>query len=131
MAAKRLLDLPKDEQLNFFNSFDTVLCDVDGVLWLLIGQIIERSPDGILALRKLGKKFYFITNNSLTPMDLYLQKMKDFEIAKEEVIRCTRTKRKMSNSKCICASQPSGAKKPEWEPPLRLAVTEKNRFTLP
>uniref|UniRef100_A0AAR5PNP8 4-nitrophenylphosphatase n=1 Tax=Dendroctonus ponderosae TaxID=77166 RepID=A0AAR5PNP8_DENPD len=87
MAAKRLLDLPKDEQLNFFNSFDTVLCDVDGVLWLLIGQIIERSPDGILALRKLGKKFYFITNNSLTPMDLYLQKMKDFEIAKEEVIR--------------------------------------------
>ncbi|KAH1016997.1 hypothetical protein HUJ05_007735 [Dendroctonus ponderosae] len=30
---------------------------------------------------------------------------------------CTRTKRKMSNSKCICASQASGAKRPEWEPP--------------
>lgn len=58
-----------------------------GVLWDLIGHIIEKSPDGILALRKLGKKLYFITNNSMAPIDLYLQRMKAFEIVKEEVIR--------------------------------------------
>ncbi|ENN73491.1 hypothetical protein YQE_09916, partial [Dendroctonus ponderosae] len=36
----------------------------------------------------------------------------------------------MSNSKCICAFQDSGAKRPEWEPPLRIAVTEKNRHVI-
>ena len=33
MACKDLVNLPKGDQVAFFNSFDTVLTDCDGVLW--------------------------------------------------------------------------------------------------
>ena len=33
MACKDLVNLPKGDQLAFFDSFDTVLTDCDGVLW--------------------------------------------------------------------------------------------------
>ena len=33
MACKDLVNLPKEDQIAFFDSFDTVLTDCDGVLW--------------------------------------------------------------------------------------------------
>jgi len=53
----------------FLSSFDTVLTDCDGVLWVG-GQAIEGSPEAITRLRKLGKRIIFVTNNGMARKDL-------------------------------------------------------------
>lgn len=57
----------------FLNSFDYVLTDCDGVLW--IGQdAIPGSPETINALKRLGKKVFYVTNNSTRGREEYLKK---------------------------------------------------------
>lgn len=58
-----LSKLTKEEVRRFINSFDTVLTDCDGVLWL-DNEIIDKAPQVINQLRELGKKIFYITNNS-------------------------------------------------------------------
>ena len=53
----------------FISSFDTVLTDCDGVLWVG-GQPIQGSPEAIMKLRKLGKRIIFVTNNGMSRNDL-------------------------------------------------------------
>jgi len=45
------------------NSFDTVMTDCDGVLWVG-AEAIPGSPDIIQRLRQLGKRVFYVTNNS-------------------------------------------------------------------
>ena len=44
-------------------SFDCILTDCDGVLWLY-NDTIGKAPDVINKFLEIGKKVYFITNNS-------------------------------------------------------------------
>ena len=53
-------DLAVDE---WASGIDTVLCDLDGVVWLA-HQPIPGSVDAIAALRRSGRRVLFVTNNS-------------------------------------------------------------------
>ena len=47
----------------WINGIDTVLCDLDGVIWLA-HEPIEGSRDAIATLRESGRRVLFVTNNS-------------------------------------------------------------------
>ncbi|XP_050300087.1 uncharacterized protein LOC126738689 [Anthonomus grandis grandis] len=87
MVLKRLLDLSAEDQKNFLDSFDIIFTDVDGVIWDLWYRPIEGATDAIKALRNIGKKIYFVTNNSTAPMEVFLGRLKKFEAVDEEVVR--------------------------------------------
>jgi len=52
-----------DEVISWFSSFDTVMTDCDGVLWTG-GTALDGSPDMICRFRDMGKKVFYVTNNS-------------------------------------------------------------------
>lgn len=58
----------------FFNSFDTVLCDVDGVL-RTGSRVIEGSPEAIKGFRKLGKDVIYMSNSCLHSRKDYLRSL--------------------------------------------------------
>ncbi|KPI97349.1 Phosphoglycolate phosphatase [Papilio xuthus] len=53
----------KEQVEEFLNSFDTVLSDCDGVLWI-DNNAIPGSADTMNYFRKIGKRVFFVTNNS-------------------------------------------------------------------
>ncbi|XP_064634817.1 glycerol-3-phosphate phosphatase-like [Lineus longissimus] len=78
-----------DNLKNFVDSFDNFLFDCDGVLW--DGpRLIPGAQDALRLLRKLGKKIFFITNNSSKTREDLLKKFErlEFEAHTEEII-CT------------------------------------------
>jgi 4-nitrophenyl phosphatase len=48
---------------DWIDGIDTVLCDLDGVVWLA-HQPIAGSVDAVAALRRSGRRVLFVTNNS-------------------------------------------------------------------
>ena len=76
-----------DEIAEFVNSFDTVMTDCDGVLWKAKGAI-EGSPELIQKFRQLGKKIFFVTNNSTKTREEYVRKCADlgFDGDKDEIL---------------------------------------------
>ncbi|XP_053666079.1 uncharacterized protein LOC128715223 [Anopheles marshallii] len=85
---KNLVKLPIEEKERFFDSFDMVQTDCDGVLWLLSDPFegVERS---IRALRTNGKRVVFVSNNSVRTMADYrakLEKLTDHTLDDEDVI---------------------------------------------
>ncbi|XP_041986368.1 glycerol-3-phosphate phosphatase isoform X2 [Aricia agestis] len=62
-AVYNLEEASPDKIQDFLNSFDTVLTDCDGVLWIN-NNSIPGSADAINYFRKLGKKIFYVTNNS-------------------------------------------------------------------
>lgn len=76
VSCKEIGSMSHSELDDFLNSFDTVLTDCDGVLWT--GSVaIDGSPEVIQALRKLGKKVIYVTNNSTKSRKEYLTKFTD------------------------------------------------------
>uniref|UniRef100_A0A0K2UIP7 Phosphoglycolate phosphatase n=1 Tax=Lepeophtheirus salmonis TaxID=72036 RepID=A0A0K2UIP7_LEPSM len=68
-----------DEEIAaFINSFDTVLTDCDGVLWFGLNPILG-SSDVINLFRELGKKVYYVTNNSTKHRRDFLKKCIDLK----------------------------------------------------
>ena len=68
----------------FFDCFDTVLTDCDGVLWKG-NNAIEGSPELINKFREIGKKVICVTNNSTKTRKEYKQKCDDLGFGGEVV----------------------------------------------
>ncbi|KAF5274859.1 hypothetical protein FQA39_LY07041 [Lamprigera yunnana] len=75
---KNLLQLTKLELKSFFNSFDTVLCDCDGVLWFMKTPF-EGVKEGLAALKQNGKNVYFVSNNSTHGAKPILRLLNNFD----------------------------------------------------
>lgn len=84
---KNITDLAKDELEDFLDSFDVVLTDCDGVLWLH-NQVIDGSNDAINRFIDMGKEVYFITNNSTkTRLELAEKARKlDFQVETQNMV---------------------------------------------
>jgi len=63
-----------DEVKSWINSFDTVMTDCDGVLWVG-SEPIQGSPQMINRFRELGKRVFYVTNNSTKHRKEYKTKL--------------------------------------------------------
>jgi len=66
-----MLDLQNAKKL--MQSVDVVLSDCDGVLWTT-DNVIPGGPSAIDKLRAMGKKVFFVSNNSTNSRKQYVQK---------------------------------------------------------
>jgi len=71
---KEVRDLSDEQVKTWFNSFDTVMTDCDGVLWIG-SEPISGSPDLIQRFRQLGKRVFYVTNNSTKHRREYKKKL--------------------------------------------------------
>eukprot|EP01120_Amphizonella_sp_Union-15-10_P010747 TRINITY_DN4412_c0_g1_i3.p1 TRINITY_DN4412_c0_g1~~TRINITY_DN4412_c0_g1_i3.p1 ORF type:complete len:229 (+),score=38.54 TRINITY_DN4412_c0_g1_i3:75-761(+) len=79
--------LTKQNIKTILESVDNFLFDCDGVLWRS-GTVIEGIPATLQLLRRLGKKLYFVSNNSSSSREQYRHKMEGLgiqEVKKEEI----------------------------------------------
>jgi len=67
-------------------NFDNILFDCDGVLWIR-GALIDGAKRTVETLRALGKRLFFVTNNSTKSRDQYAKKFANLGIAvnREEI----------------------------------------------
>merc|ERR1719483_1978343 len=63
MACREVKDMSGVEVKDWLDGFDTVMTDCDGVLWTG-SEAIPGSPDMIQKFRELGKRVFYVTNNS-------------------------------------------------------------------
>ncbi|KAJ6646252.1 Glycerol-3-phosphate phosphatase [Pseudolycoriella hygida] len=86
-TATELNKLSNNEIGAWLKSFDTVLTDCDGVLWIY-NNAIDGAPDVINRFKEIGKKVFFITNNSTKSRPEFLEKCKmlNFRMVEEEII---------------------------------------------
>ena len=75
-ACQDLTELSLQDQKAFFNSFDTVLTDCDGVLWSG-NNPIPGSIEMIHKFREMGKKVIYVTNNATRSRKEYVTKCHD------------------------------------------------------
>jgi len=76
MACQDLASMSPTEVKTFFDSYDTVLTDCDGVLWKG-NSPIEGSPEMIHKFREMGKRVIYVTNNSTKTRKDYVKKCAD------------------------------------------------------
>ncbi|XP_046748805.1 uncharacterized protein LOC124412727 [Diprion similis] len=89
MAASNLKSLSEEELKRFVNSFDVVLSDCDGVLWVE-NEPIPGSPEVVRRLKLIGKKFFYVTNNNTKTRAEFLEKCEKLQYqAKLEEMMCT------------------------------------------
>jgi len=67
----RMLDLRNTKRL--IDSVDVVLSDCDGVLWTG-DAVVPGAPDAINKLKSMGKKIFYVTNNSHKSRAEYVHK---------------------------------------------------------
>ncbi|KAH8370197.1 hypothetical protein KR093_002591, partial [Drosophila rubida] len=82
-----LLSLSQEEVSAWLGTFDSVISDCDGVLWVY-GEPIAGSVDVMNNLKTIGKHIYFCTNNSTKTRAELLQKGVDlgFHITENGII---------------------------------------------
>ncbi|KAJ3657399.1 hypothetical protein Zmor_009206 [Zophobas morio] len=71
----------------FFNSFDTVLSDIDGVLWNVLHSI-PGATDAISSLKKINKRVILVTNNTIRTTSTLYKELKDagFDIEENSLV---------------------------------------------
>ncbi|XP_037937091.1 4-nitrophenylphosphatase-like isoform X1 [Teleopsis dalmanni] len=72
-TSRHILELSVQEQKDFINSFDFVLSDCDGVVWLILSPL-PNTGRTINLLKSEGKKCIFVTNNSFNNDEQFLEK---------------------------------------------------------
>ncbi|XP_063224131.1 glycerol-3-phosphate phosphatase [Bacillus rossius redtenbacheri] len=79
--------LPVDDAKNWLASFDTILVDCDGVLWLH-DKVIPGAPETLNRFLELGKKIFYVTNNSTKTRDEFVAKCTrlGFKATKENIL---------------------------------------------
>ncbi|KAG8224013.1 hypothetical protein J437_LFUL001090 [Ladona fulva] len=84
---RNLASLSKEEMKDFLNSFDTIVSDCDGVIWMP-GRTFPRCDSVIKKLKEFGKKIIFFSNNSYSTRNEYVKKFEKhgIEVDKSEVI---------------------------------------------
>ncbi|KZC11360.1 PREDICTED: phosphoglycolate phosphatase-like [Dufourea novaeangliae] len=89
MAAIDFKTLNDVEVTDFFNSFDIVLTDCDGVLWIYMSPL-PYAVEVINCFQCVGKRVFYVTNNSTKTREEFVQKCKllNFEATKEDIL-CT------------------------------------------
>ncbi|XP_029046011.1 glycerol-3-phosphate phosphatase-like [Osmia bicornis bicornis] len=89
MAAIDFNTLNDENVTKFFHSFDTVLTDCDGVLWMYMNPL-PNAAEVMNAFRSLGKRVFYVTNNSTKTREEFVNKCKilNFKVSKEEIL-CT------------------------------------------
>ncbi|XP_034671279.1 glycerol-3-phosphate phosphatase [Drosophila subobscura] len=70
---RHILELSRQEQRQFIDSFDMVISDCDGVVWLLVGWI-PGTGAAVNALKSAGKQIKFVSNNSFRTDEQYMAK---------------------------------------------------------
>lgn len=86
-SATELSKLSDNEVKTWLQSFDTVLTDCDGVLWMY-NNVINGTPEVINRFKEMGKKVFFVTNNSTKTRSEFLEKsdLMNFNMVEEEII---------------------------------------------
>ena len=69
----------KKDVMDFIESMDTFLLDCDGVIWIE-QRLLPDIQITITWLRSLGKRLFFITNNSTKSRQEYVQKFEKLGI---------------------------------------------------
>eukprot|EP00099_Drosophila_melanogaster_P016370 NP_570021.2 uncharacterized protein Dmel_CG2680 [Drosophila melanogaster] len=72
---RHILKLSLEEQRQFIDSFDLVISDCDGVVWLLVGWI-PNTGAAVNALKAAGKQIKFVSNNSFRSEEDYMEKFR-------------------------------------------------------
>merc|ERR1719312_1170345 len=73
-VCKEVSSMSDSEVSTWFKSFDTVMTDCDGVLWVG-AEPIPGSPQMINRFRELGKRVFYVTNNSTKHRKEYKTKL--------------------------------------------------------
>uniref|UniRef100_A0A1B0A6P6 4-nitrophenylphosphatase n=1 Tax=Glossina pallidipes TaxID=7398 RepID=A0A1B0A6P6_GLOPL len=86
-SATVLLEENAGKLVNWLNSFDAVLTDCDGVLWVY-GDVIDGSVEVMNRFKEMGKKIFFCTNNSAKTRKELLVKAQQmgFNVTENEII---------------------------------------------
>ncbi|XP_050697500.1 glycerol-3-phosphate phosphatase-like isoform X1 [Eriocheir sinensis] len=79
--------ITKENFKRFLDSFDTVLTDCDGVIWRG-DELVGRSNQTLNTLQAMGKKVFYVTNNSTKSRDEYVAKCErlGFKATKESIL---------------------------------------------
>ncbi|XP_008548278.1 glycerol-3-phosphate phosphatase [Microplitis demolitor] len=84
-----LNNLSNDELTKILDSFDTIITDCDGVLWH-DNTPIAGAAEVMSAFDRLGKKVFYITNNSTKSCEEFIEKFHSLNFpANDENILCT------------------------------------------
>lgn len=74
-----LTKLPKQRVRQWLSTFETIICDADGVLWHF-DKAIEGAPETFNLLNSSGRRTFVVTNNSAVISDVLVKKANDFGI---------------------------------------------------
>ncbi|KAM9304799.1 glycerol-3-phosphate phosphatase [Gastrophryne carolinensis] len=74
MAASKCSRLNGELSRRFLSSVDTVLFDCDGVLWRG-DEAVPGAPELVNALKRSGKRVFYLTNNSTKTRRMYADKL--------------------------------------------------------
>ncbi|XP_012278249.1 4-nitrophenylphosphatase [Orussus abietinus] len=82
-----LREIDRKKFKEFLDSFDVILTDCDGVIWFL-STPIEGAIETLNLLKTLGKKIFFVSNNSLSTVEQYCQKLESsgFQATPNQII---------------------------------------------
>ncbi|XP_030245814.1 phosphoglycolate phosphatase 2 isoform X2 [Drosophila navojoa] len=88
-SPKVFKQLSAAEREKFFDSFDVVFCDCDGVVWYTLRDFIPGSAQALAELQRRGKRLTFVTNNSISSVAEHLHKFAEqapLHVAKEQIV---------------------------------------------